>query len=479
MAQNQENYDTYAGGKPHLEHSKSFLEDSTTKPISIRPSSFYVVVGFVLATIALFTSLYFAVWRDIQLPLVPEKNGPIMGYDGSYNWHHVGPDVNGPPIKPNIEFGEIMTMSRQGNRFAVATPSYDNGEVTIWERSSDNEWTTVANRIRGTNSIVSVGLSISLSKTGAFIAVASSAGVTVYKENSSTEKWEVFGDNTIGLLPSTEVIKVVLTDDAKGVAMLVTGDFGAKVMVYEYTKQANEAKENLWILRGSEIPGQTSNISQPILMDMSDAGDRIAFASGSDIAMYYWEDTIESKRWAPMLGNKARITLEEPVTTMDLSGDGSRLAVSFCDEDTGTVLSDTVMVFEEDTEPEFPGNWVNIGGELNNVQAGELFGCTSVSLSRRGRQMAVGAPARDGLPGVDTGYTFVYQFGTFGMAFDEIPSWKLLGGPISGELAEDASGTTVVLSGSGSIVAIAAPLNDNENGENAGSIRVYEFRSAE
>ena len=51
-------------------------------------------------------------------------------------------------------------------------------------------------------------------------------------------------------------------------------------------------------------------------------------------------------------------------------------------------------------------------------------------------------------------------------------SWNQIGSYIGGEAAGDNFGSSVALSGDGTIVAIGAPYNDG-SGANAGSVRVY------
>ena len=53
--------------------------------------------------------------------------------------------------------------------------------------------------------------------------------------------------------------------------------------------------------------------------------------------------------------------------------------------------------------------------------------------------------------------------------------WVQRGSDIDGEAHYDYSGWSVSLSSDGSIVAIGAWLNDNNNGGNSGHVRVYEW----
>jgi len=100
---------------------------------------------------------------------------------------------------------------------------------------------------------------------------------------------------------------------------------------------------------------------------------------------------------------------------------------------------------------------------MNGRSAGVESGY-SVSLSTDGSTVAIGAIKSDG---TSHGHVRVYQ--------NVDGSWTQRGSDIDGAAASDLSGSSVSLSGSGSIVAIGAPNNDG-NGANSGHVRVYEFK---
>ena len=56
--------------------------------------------------------------------------------------------------------------------------------------------------------------------------------------------------------------------------------------------------------------------------------------------------------------------------------------------------------------------------------------------------------------------------------------WQQIGQDIDGEAEGDYSGWSVSLSSDGTIVAIAAPWNEG-NGDNSGSVRIYEKQNGE
>jgi Flp pilus assembly pilin Flp len=100
----------------------------------------------------------------------------------------------------------------------------------------------------------------------------------------------------------------------------------------------------------------------------------------------------------------------------------------------------------------------DINGEAFLDQSGR-----SISISKDGNIIAIGAPGNDG-EGSNSGHVRVYM-NTNG-------SWEQIGQDIDGEASGDQSGGAVSLSSDGSIVAIGATDNDG-NGSDSGHVRVY------
>src|SRR5690554_6749501 len=106
---------------------------------------------------------------------------------------------------------------------------------------------------------------------------------------------------------------------------------------------------------------------------------------------------------------------------------------------------------------------VQIGLDIDGAAPDDSFGY-SVAMSADGSAIAVGAPLNDG-NGTDAGHVRVYS--------NASGTWTQVGDDIEGEAAGDQSGYRVALSDDGSILAISAPRND-DNGNNAGQVRIYE-----
>jgi len=145
---------------------------------------------------------------------------------------------------------------------------------------------------------------------------------------------------------------------------------------------------------------------------------------------------------------------------IDLSSDGTILAISAPFNDGGGIDAGHVRVFEYD------GNdWVQQG----NAMEGEEFSNTGyrVSLNNDGSRVTVGSRSIDTDNGFLTGNVGVFEY--------DGNDWVQLGNDILGEAELDRFGLDSVLNGDGNIVAISAPSNDGDGGDDRSSVRVFQF----
>lgn len=114
---------------------------------------------------------------------------------------------------------------------------------------------------------------------------------------------------------------------------------------------------------------------------------------------------------------------------------------------------------------EFDGtDWAQIGEDIDGETGQDVSGAR-ISLNGDGNILAIGAPGNPG-NGLFAGRTRVFEFdGT---------SWVQLGQSISGEEAEDGSGSSISMSEDGNILAIGA-VGSDANGEFSGRTRIFEF----
>ena len=145
--------------------------------------------------------------------------------------------------------------------------------------------------------------------------------------------------------------------------------------------------------------------------------------------------------------------------SVDLSGDGQRLAVGAPNNDGNGSNSGHVRIYEFSG-----GNWIQIGSDLDGEASGDSFG-NSVSLDFTGQKLAVGAPFNDG-NGSNSGHVRVFEY--------NLGTWNQIGTDLDGEAAGDLFGYSIDLSGDGNRL-VAGAFNNDGGASNSGHAKVYEY----
>ena len=143
-----------------------------------------------------------------------------------------------------------------------------------------------------------------------------------------------------------------------------------------------------------------------------------------------------------------------------LSADGKVMAVG-ATVDLASDSAGYVQVFQN-----LNSTWVQIGQSISGEASDDRSG-RSVALSADGTILAISSTNNNDA-GEDAGHVRVFQL------VDE--NWVQMGNDIDGEASEDVSGFSISMSSDGSTIAIGSPGND-ENGENAGHVRIFEFQA--
>ena len=137
-------------------------------------------------------------------------------------------------------------------------------------------------------------------------------------------------------------------------------------------------------------------------------------------------------------------------SSIDLNGDGTILAVGATGHDGA---KGHVRVYK------LNGNsWDLMGSDLDGVAANDGFGY-SVSLSKDGNTLAIGAKAHDN----SKGHTRVFKWNG--------NAWAQMGADIDGQAAGDESGYSVSLNANGTKLAIGAPKANASKGK----VRVFQW----
>jgi len=109
------------------------------------------------------------------------------------------------------------------------------------------------------------------------------------------------------------------------------------------------------------------------------------------------------------------------------------------------------------------GEWTLLGNNITGDGYVDEFGY-KVSLNAEGTILAIGDPGYNP-DGFSRGAVLVYEY--------KSGLWKLLGSPIIGEHTYDSFGSAISLNSEGNILAVGAH-NNSDNGSGSGNVRVFE-----
>ncbi len=329
-------------------------------------------------------------------------------------WTQIGNDIDGKVAQDNS--GHSVSLSADGSVVAIGAPHDDihnsAGCVRVYENISGN-WMQIGADINGETADERLGWSVSLSADGSVLAMGvpynntngyNSGSVRVYKNQGGV--WTQIGDDIDGEAPKNySGWSIDLSADGSVLAVGAPGNEGngdksGHVRVYK-----NQGGN--WMQIGNDIDGKVTDY-------------KLGYSVG-------------------------------------LSADGTAVAVGFpMSAQNGPQLGYARVYKNQE------GVWMQIGDDINGETPGDWFG-KSVSLSKDGLILAVGAPGNHGNSAF-AGHVRVYE--------NISGNWIQIGDDIDGETPGSHSGNSVSLSLDGSAVAVGAPDN-NSNGQDAGQVRVY------
>jgi len=345
---------------------------------------------------------------------------------------------------------------------------------------SSAQWTQMGPDIDGEAAGDLSGNSVALSSDGARLAVGARSNdnlsgvgagqVRVFDWDAALEGWVQLGLDIDGEAAQDHSgYSVALSSSGPRVAVGAPGndDGGTSaghVRVFEWVGSS-------WVQLGSDLDGDAAYDNFGGCVDLSSDGSRLAVgALGNDgngfdsglVRIFEWDGG--SSSWV-QLGQDIRgeADFDWSGASVALSADGSRVAVGAPENDGNGSNSGHVRVFEWVVGS---SSWIQLGSDIDGEAVDDHSG--TVALSSDGGRLAVGAWANDGA-GNDAGHVRVFEWdvGT--------SSWILLGSDIDGEAVDDHFGTFVSLSSSGARLAAGAPGNDNAGGDDAGRTRVFRW----
>lgn len=314
---------------------------------------------------------------------------------------------------------------------------------------------------------------------------------------------------------------VSLSNDGRSVAIGARlNDNGSGYRAGQCRVYSNDNDEGEWLQKGDGLNGESDDDQSGYSVSISDDGNIVAVGAlnndgnGSNsghVRVHRYDN--ESMAWSQLGQDIDGLTAgDESGTSVSLSGDGKSLVIGAPENenDRGRVL---IYKFDD-----VASEWVSFGGEIVGENASE-FG-SSVSMSKNGAVVAIGAPYNDsdGSSGSVDIYLYsedetawqrmgtaiigdVYDYSGWSVSLSDdgevvaigsyryngytgrtrmyaydssLSDWVQNGDDIVGEAGYDYSGRSVSLSADGKIVAIGAYGND-ENGDKSGHVRLFEY----
>ena len=145
-------------------------------------------------------------------------------------------------------------------------------------------------------------------------------------------------------------------------------------------------------------------------------------------------------------------------SSVSVSKDGLRMAVGAQGEHG---FKGSVRMFSWDASTE---EWISLGQAIFGTTNGDHFGL-SVDMNEDGSRVIIGAPRKN----ADVGEASVYEFD------DASQTWQLLGSDITPSDQNGQGGLSVVMNGAGNIVVIGSPYYDSQKG----LVQAYELVGGE
>ena len=407
------------------------------------------------------------------------RNGTASGTVKVYRlysgiWLQTGLDIDGDAT--GFKAGFSNSLSADGNRIAVGIPgglssggAGSSGLVRIYDFIGGG-WVQVAGDINA-------GIGVSNNNAGFSVSLTSDGNQVVVGARGNNARGASTGEARIYRLIKGRWLQVggdIQGEEMQYLAGHSVAISGGKNRVVigspGYTNSTLIGRTQVfeiggWMQVGEDINGENNGDRFGYSAAISGNGSYMAASTpynndytGNVRVFKCIEDSIWVQIGAKINGESVN---DYSGSDLALSYDGHRIIIGAELNDGNGTSSGHVRVLEQ-----VSGTWVQVGGDIDGEMAGDNSG-KSVAISSAGNRIAVGARGNDG-NGSNSGHVRIYEF--IGGA------WIQIGGDIDGEASGDESGADVSLSSDGNIVAIGAPRNSGNSGQNSsGHVRIFEL----
>lgn len=304
-------------------------------------------------------------------------------------------------------------------------------------------WVQVGNDIEGKNVGNEFGSSVSISKSGDTVVVGSPSApfssdsrgpgnAEVYQYYEPLKRWQQIGQTLEGEGGGDEFGKAVaISGDGTTIAVGArlsdkVHKNGGSVYTYKYFASTNQWE----LLGGKNLTAEADKDRFGFALDLNIDGSIIAVSSS------HYDVTNKENKEKPDAGRCYVYQYSKPI-----------------DE------------------------WIQLGQNLDGDHPRDYFG-DSIALSDDGYTVAIGASQyiRDG----KAGYVKILQYDSSIHKWSPLGNnFKLLGADQNATFDEfgERFGNALSISSMGNVVAIAAPQNDNSNGDDSGTVRIYKMNN--
>jgi hypothetical protein len=391
-------------------------------------------------------------------------------------WSQLGGDIDG---QPGSFSGLFVSLSNDGSRVAIGN-QLKSIPVRVYTRDINNAigWSQLGGDISLNYPTLNYyAHNVELSGDGSVLALFMTsvfnfggAPLIAFVFQYQSGSWVYFGSfgNESNLAKDWIALSYDGLTIAYGAPSINTNPYtqNGRVIVYRYSGSGTS-----WNQLGGNIVGAATNAYLGWSVALSSNGNIVACgAAGSGntndgyVAVYSYNGSV----WTQLGVNLTGSTYNRFGGSLSLSADGTILAAS--SDSTNSTLFARVYKYNG-------SSWTQIGSDFSMGSPiaidGSRYIGLPISLSRDGTILAIGSFINDGTSTStdnNIGATFVYRC-PVGSS-----TWTQIGSTILGERSGDYSGSSVSLSGDGSIVAIGAINNDGTSTSttnNSGQVRIY------
>lgn len=402
----------------------------------------------------------FARWATVVTVLA---SAAISGTSVASAQTQIGSDIDGSATFETV--GRAFDISDLGTRVAVGVGRAD--EVRVYDLVN-GAWTPAGSPIRRSRSDA-IGGVVAISASGSRVLYSSptspadaSFGGLVAVADFVNGTWVDVAGALTGLTRNQQLGRgLAMTPDggriAVGGANSPTTANTAFVRVYDVVPATAD-----FVQVGPEITAPTvgTNFGTTLALSADGTrvviGDQFAPAGGINRGAVYVYDLVGGT-WqlvgARLVGDRDN---DKYGIAVDISADGSRIAVGAYDYDAGANATGLIRVYDL-----VGGAWQQAGADIAGTSADDQFGL-DLRLSSDGTRVSGSARGAD-LGGNNTGAVRYYDFAGGG--------WQLAGA-IAGERVDDAV-SAVAMTADGTRIALGSLFN-NDAAVNAGNVRVFD-----